>query len=435
MYALCDCNNFFVSCERVFNPSLNGRPVVVLSNNDGCIIARSNEAKALGIKMGQPLFQAKPLIDRHAVVVFSSNYRLYGDLSQRVMSLLKSKVPSAEVYSIDEAFLNLDGIPLAQLQVFGQQLSRWIHKCTGIPVSIGIAPTKTLAKVAGKLCKQYPKLNGCCLMHRPEDIEKVLRNFPAEDVWGIGRRHSKRLALNGIQTAYAFSRLPSEWVKVNMGVTGLRTWHELRGDRCLNFEQVLSVEAQKTADLGISKGVRKHQICTSRSFSKSVESPDELKSCIIQFTAACAAKLRKQESVCRQILVFVQTGKHRTDGPPVYESRMLPLPVATDSSLELSQAAATLLRQIYKKGVPYKKAGVILLEIHSKEAIQSQLFDSVDRPKHSRLMQTLDQINAQFGKGALTLASQSAYPLPANSKHCSPQYTTRWDELLEVSAG
>lgn len=432
MYALCDCNNFFASCERAFNPALNDRPVVVLSNNDGCIIARSNEAKKIGIKMGQPLYQAKPLIDRYRVAVFSSNYRLYGDMSQRVMSLLKSRVPATEVYSIDEAFLNLKGIPSEQLNAFGHDLSFWIKKCTGIPVSIGISHTKTLAKVAGKLCKQYPRLRGCCLMSRPEDIEKVLRKFPVEDVWGIGRRLSKMLRLNGITTAYEFTQLPAEWVKARMGVTGLRTWHELQGKECISFEQALSVESEKIADLGISRGVRRHQICTSRSFSKGISEFEGLRSCISIFTASCAEKLRRQGSVCGQILVFIMTNRNRQDMPQLYDSHILPLAVATDSTLELTKAAVNALSQIFKKGYSYKKAGVILLQIHSKDAVQAILFDTVDRPKHSRLMQTLDQINTQFGKGALTLATQSGETIPFNRNHSSPEYTTKWDEILEV---
>ena len=224
MYALADCNNFFVSCERVFRPELNGKPVVVLSNNDGCIIARSNEAKALGIKMGTPLFEARDVIEKNGVAVFSSNYQLYGDMSNRVMSILKETVPAIEVYSIDEAFLNLEGLPLEELQQKGRDLSARIRKDTGIPVSIGMAPTKTLAKIASKLCKQYPKLQGCCLMYRPQDVEKVLRKFPVGDVWGIGRKYRKKLELMGIHTAWDFCSMPRSEVSRMMSVTGVKTW-------------------------------------------------------------------------------------------------------------------------------------------------------------------------------------------------------------------
>ena len=228
MYGLCDCNNFFVSCERVFRPDLEGRPVVVLSNNDGCVVARSNEAKAIGIGMGQPYFQARGLLERHNGVVFSSNFTLYGDLSRRVMTTLRSMVEEIEVYSIDEAFFNLAGYdePLDEL---GRKIRTTIRRHTGIPVSIGIAPTKTLAKIAAKLAKQYPKLGGCCYMHREEDIRKVLSRFPLKDVWGIGRRYGKAFDKMQLLTAQQFVELDKQWVQGRMGITGVRTWMELRG--------------------------------------------------------------------------------------------------------------------------------------------------------------------------------------------------------------
>ena len=225
MYGLCDCNNFYASCQRVFRPDLVGRPMVVLSNNDGCIIARSNEAKALGIGMGQPLYQVQGLIDRHGVAVFSANFALYGDMSRRVMATLRTLVPSVEVYSIDEAFFDLHGIA-EPLDDYGRRIGRTIRRNTGIPVSIGIAPTKTLAKIASKLAKRYPKLDGCCYMHRPEDIEKVLATFPLHEVWGIGRRYGKLFDSMRITTARQFVELPEEWIHRRMGITGLRTWRE-----------------------------------------------------------------------------------------------------------------------------------------------------------------------------------------------------------------
>ena len=255
MIGLCDCNNFFASCERVFRPDLEGKPVVVLSNNDGCIIARSNEAKALGIKMATPLFQAKDVIEQNNVAVFSSNYQLYGDMSNRVISILKETVPAIEVYSIDEAFLNLEGLPLEELQQKGRNLSARIKKDTGIPVSIGIAPTKTLAKIASKLCKQYPKLRGCCLMYRPQDIEKVLRRFPVGDVWGIGRKYRRKLQLMGVSTAWDFCSLPRAEVSRMMSVTGVKTWLELHGEPCIGFDEVPQ---------------DRQTICVSRSFAHDI---------------------------------------------------------------------------------------------------------------------------------------------------------------------
>ena len=250
MYGLCDCNNFYASCERVFRPDLVGRPVVVLSNNDGCIIARSNEAKALGIGMGQPFYQIRPLIDRGLVTVFSANFALYGDLSRRVMATLRSLVPGIEVYSIDEAFFDLRGMaePLDEL---GRSIGRTIRRNVGIPVSIGIAPTKTLAKIASKLAKQYPRLNGCCYMHRPEDITKVLRKFPLLDVWGIGRRYGRMFDRMGLRTAQQFVELPQEWVRARMGVVGLRTWNELQGMECISFEHMPPRKQQITLSLSL----------------------------------------------------------------------------------------------------------------------------------------------------------------------------------------
>ncbi len=280
-YGLCDCNNFYASCERVFNPSLVGRPVVVLSNNDGCVIARSNEAKALGIKMGDPYFQLKELIGQHDVAVFSSNFVLYGDMSARVMSLLRRFVPATEVYSIDEAFLDFTGLDTQKLHALGLEIARTVRRHTGIPVSIGIAPTKTLAKIASKLCKQYPKLRGCCFMHRPEDFEKVLRKFPIGDVWGVGRRYEKLLQANGVATAWDFTQLPSEWVRKRMSVVGLRMWKELRGEPCIGFEEMPAA---------------KKQIATTRSFDHDLHDFEQLHQRIAQYAASCAENLRAQIS-------------------------------------------------------------------------------------------------------------------------------------------
>ena len=235
MYGLADCNNFFVSCERVFAPRLEGVPVVVLSNNDGCIISRSNEAKAIGIRMGQPLFQAAPLIRQYDVQVLSSNYTLYSDMSHRVMTTLRNLVPGTEVYSIDEAFLDLSGFALEERPVTGRRIAATVRRHTGIPISLGMSPSKTLAKVASKLCKRYPKLQNSCLMYRPQDVDKVLRSFPIQDVWGIGRRHTRMLQQAGIVTAGQFVRMAEGWVRGRMGITGLRTWKELQGEPCIGF--------------------------------------------------------------------------------------------------------------------------------------------------------------------------------------------------------
>lgn len=417
MYGLCDCNNFFASCERVFNPSLEGKPVVVLSSNDGCIIARSNESKALGIKMGQPLFQAQHIIRANNVAVYSGNMQLYGDMSYRVMATLKGIVPSTEIYSIDEAFINFEGLPLETLQERGREIARIVKRNTGIPVSIGIASTKTLAKVASKLCKQYPKLNGCCLMYRREDIEKVLSTYPIEDVWGIGRRYSKMLQAAGIRTALDFTKAGQEWIKAKMGIGGLRTWRELQGVQCISFQQTPT---------------DKQSICVSRSFAKELYEFESLHTAISTFVSSAAEKLRKQSCVAGQILVFIYTNRHHTQMPQYYESRLIRFDVATDSTLEILSQASKALRFIFDGSYGYKKAGVILSDIMPKTAIQTTLFDTTDHTKHTRLMQTIDSLNALHGRNTVGVATQTLSPVTTNSDHLSPHYTTQWSEIITV---
>ncbi len=417
MYGLCDCNNFYVSCERVFDPSLVGRPVIVLSNNDGCVIARSNEAKRLGIKMGEPYFQLETLIRQNNIAVFSANFVLYGDMSRRVMSLLRQFVPATEVYSIDEAFLDFSGIDATTLDALGHRIARIVKRHTGIPVSIGIAPTKTLAKIASKLCKQYPKLNGCCYMHRAEDIEKVLRRFPVGDVWGVGRRWAQLLERHGIRTAWDFTQLPPEWVRSRMSVVGLRMWKELRGEPCIGFEQ-------HPAD--------KKRIATTRTFDRDIGDYEELHSRIAQYVAATAEKLRRQRSVSGEICVFILTNRHKENIPQYYESRCMKLSVPTDSTLELTRYAVGLLRNIYRKGIAYKRAGVILSDISSRNGLQTDLFDATDRTKHDRLMEAVDALNERFGRHRLVTAAEGFEPFKMNRNHLSLQYTTDWSQILRV---
>lgn len=416
MFGLCDCNNFYVSCERVFRPDLAGRPVVVLSNNDGCIIARSNEAKALGLGMGQPLYQAKPLIDRNGVAVFSANFALYGDMSRRVMTVLRSLVPSTEVYSIDEAFFDLHGIA-EPLDEYGRRIGRTIRRHTGIPVSIGIAPTKTLAKIASKLAKRYPKLNGCCLMYRPEDIEKVLSGFPLRDVWGIGRRYGRLFDSMRIVTARQFVELPEEWIRSRMGLTGLRTWRELQGMECISFEQMPP---------------QKQQISVSRSFPKDVYEPEVLERIVAEFASMCAEKLRAQHSLCREVHAYILTNRHRDDQPQRYETAVMALPEPTDSTLEIVRQARIALRRIFRPGFGYKKAGIVLSHIMPASEVQQALFAPIDCRKHARLMDALDKVNKTHGKRTVVVASQGTEPFRMNRGHLSPGYTTDWQELLVV---
>lgn len=416
MYGLCDCNNFYASCERVFNPSLNGRPVVVLSNNDGCVIARSNEAKKLGIGMGDPYFKIRDQLRRNNVAVFSSNFVLYGDMSRRVMSLLKKFAP-ASIYSIDESFLDFTGMDESKLDELGHEIARTVKQHTGIPVSIGIAPTKTLAKIASKLCKQYPKLNGCCFMHRPQDIEKVLRKFPIEDVWGVGRRWSKLLQGMGVTTAWDFTQLPPEWVKKRMSIVGLRMWKELRGDPCIGFEQA-------PAD--------KKQIATTRTFAHDISDYAELHRSVAQYAGSCAEKLRSQNSVCAEMVVFILTNRHKENLPQYYESRLLKLSVPTDSTLELTKYASAMLRQIYLQGYAYKRAGVILSDIRSKTGTQRDMFDATDRDKHARLMKAVDGLNASFGRHKIVTAAAGAEFFKMNREHLSKKFTTDWGHIIKV---
>lgn len=417
MYGLADCNNFYASCERVFNPSLNGRPIVVLSNNDGCVIARSNEAKKLGIKMGDPYFQVRDLIKRQNVTVFSSNFVLYGDMSRRVMSVLRQFVPAAEVYSIDESFLDFSGIDESRLDELGHEIAQTVKQHTGIPISLGIAPTKTLAKIASKLCKQYPKLNGCCFMHRTADIEKVLRKFPIEDVWGVGRRYEKMLKANGVMTAWDFTQLTPEWVRKRMSVVGLRMWKELRGEVCIGFEE-------HPAD--------KKQIATTRTFAHDLSTFEELHQNIAQYAASCAEKLRKQNSVCGEIVIFILTNRHKESVPQYYESCLLKLSIPTDSTLELTKYATSLLRQIYRKGYEYKRAGVILSDIRSKTGTQKDMFDTTDREKHDRLMVAMDKLNTTYGRHKIVIAAEGFEPFKMNRQHLSNRPTTDWSQIIRV---
>ena len=414
---LCDCNNFFVSCERVFRPDLEGRPVVVLSNNDGCIIARSNEAKALGIKMGTPLFKVRDLIRRQNVSVFSSNYQLYGDMSQRVMNILKKTAPSIEVYSIDEAFLNLDEMPLNTLQPFARNLSSRIRREVGIPVSIGVSPTKTLAKIASKLCKSYPALKGGCLMHRTVDVEKVLTTFPVGDVWGIGRRMGARLHQIGIDTALGYYNLSPETVDAMFTVTGLRTWKELHGEACIGFEDVQP---------------DRQTVCISRSFAHEMTTLEELDAAISTFTSKVAEKLRREGLCAEQLSVFILTNRFREDAPQNYQIKNTLFDVATDDTLEMSERASACLKQIFRSGFGYKRAGVMATRLIPRRGVQSSFLDTVDRDRRAQLMDIIDTINKTSGNYTVRLASQGEMDEFSTRAMTSRRFTTNWDEIMEV---
>ena len=419
MFALADCNNFFASCERVFRPDLQGKPVIVLSNNDGCAIARSNEAKALGIKMGDPYFKIKNLVEKHGVAVFSGNMSLYGNMSQRVRWVLEEYAPAVEVYSIDEAFLDLRGISNVDFDKYAKDISASCWKMTSIPVSVGIAPTKTLAKIASKLCKQYPKLRGGCYMHRPQDIEKVLRKFPIEDVWGIGRKSSAKLQARYIKTAYDFTQLPEAAVQKMMGITGVRTWKELQGIPCIEFED--GFEA-------------KQSICVSRSFSTEIYDLKELQEQIANFASTMAEKLRKQHSVTSEIAVFAYTNRFKENLPQTHASSLVSFNTPTAEQRTIISSAVQATRDLFRNGYGYKKAGVIATGIMDQNEMVYSVFEDTDAiEKEHRITSALDAINRVYGDGTVRLAVQGCGRIKTTSANQSPHYTTLWSDIPKVS--
>lgn len=387
MIGLIDCNNFFASCERVFNPSLNGRPIAVLSNNDGCVIARSEEVKRLGVKMGVPFYQIKEQVKRDNIAVFSSNYTLYGDLSRRVMSILAEQVPEIDVYSIDEAFLDLSGIE--NLSDFGQQIVKKTSKSSGIPVSLGVAPTRTLAKLANSFAKRYPAYNRVCIIDSEEKRIKALKKTPVGFVWGIGRQTRKTMEYYGIETAYDLTQKSRSWVRSKMTVVGERTWLELQGIPCITSDSV----------------VDKQQICTSRSFGDMVTTFDPLRESVANFASSCASKLRRQKSLAQGMIVFAYTNRHREDLEQYYPSKTIRFSFATADTLEIVKLARTALEEIYREGYEYKKAGVILTNIIDESEYMRDLFDPLDREKQKRISTAIDSINTKNGAGSIQLAA------------------------------
>ena len=418
MFALADCNNFFVSCERVFRPDLEGRPVIVLSSNDGCAIARSNEAKALGIKMGEPYFKIRDIAKRHNVAIFSGNMTLYADFSRRVRAVLRESAPQIEVYSIDEAFLDLRGMEHQDFDAFAKRLSARCRRLTGIPLSVGVAPTKTLAKIAAELCKHYPKLRGGCFMHRDQDIEKVLRKTPVGDVWGIGRRSAPRLELMGVHTAWDFRSLSEECVRRRMGLPGVRTWRELHGIPSIGFEH---------------QPRNKQSICNSRSFSTEIYDRKLLMEQVAKFAAMTAEKLRSQQSLCSELTVFAATNRFHTDELQQYGNITIPFAEPTDSTLHLVRAAREAVDEIFTSGYGYKRAGVIASRISERQGAAHSMFNAEEQAQHKRLMDAVDAINKSCGENSLIIASQGMGQVRTTSEHRSPRYTTRWDEIPVVT--
>jgi DNA polymerase V len=415
--ALIDCNNFYASCERVFNPQIEKKPVVVLSNNDGCIIARSNEAKALGIKMGEPLHQCQNLITKYKVHVFSSNFPLYGDMSRRVMEILSTFTPDMEIYSIDEAFLDLDGIP-ADLSEYGKTIRETVKRSTHIPVSVGIGPSKTLAKIAGKIAKKVPKHEG--VFDISNLIEESLAEIEVGDIWGIGWQYSKLLRRNGILTALDLRNAPDEWVKKHMTIVGLRTVMELRGTSCIPLDEA---EQPKKA------------IMCSRSFGRKVYSLNELQEAAAAYIARAAEKLREQNSAASFIQVILMEFPFN-DGHPKTRICSTAIPVATSYTPDLIRYAKALLKRIYYKGPAYRKVGVMLSGIVQRGQVQMNLFHSSrEGEKEIALMKTMDEVNQRWGRGTLIhAASGFARPWWMRQTRRSARFTTSWADLPIVKA-
>lgn len=419
MYALVDCNNFFVSCERAFQPELEGKPVVVLSNNDGCVVARSNESKAMGIRMGTPFFKIRYLVEQGKLTVRSSNYTLYGDLSSRVMSILAESAPRLEVYSIDEAYMDMDGVDPGTLSGICSDLIVKIRRWTGIPVSIGIAGTKTLAKVANHFAKKYRGYRGVCAIDSDGKIRKSLALTPIGEVWGIGWRGAPKLESAGVRTALDFIDRPSGWVRKMMGTGGVRTWNELQGRKMIEEEH----------------NEKRKSICTSRSFDKMVTDLDEMTLRVSDFAGKCAEKLRSDGTAACSVGVFIQTNRFRDDLPQYFPNASVRLDVPANSTGEVVSAALKALRMVFRNGYEYKRAGVIVSDIVDSDSIQATLFDfdREARDRDDRISKVMDMVNTS-GKNVLRLATQRPghYSDGIRREFCSRLYTTDWSDLLEV---
>ena len=414
MIALVDCNNFYASCERVFNPKIENEPIIVLSNNDGCVIARSNEVKALGIKMGEPAFKIKYLIEKHNINIFSSNFALYGDLSKRVMNVMSTEVDKIEIYSIDEAFLDFTDYASKER---GIAIKKKVQQWTGIPVSVGIAPTKVLAKVAGYIAKKHTK-SGVFVLDDELLTRRVLNMFKVEDLWGIGRKNAKKLKAVGIYTALQFRECDSNWIRSNLSINGFRLQKELYGEVCYPLELTRK---------------RKQNICTSRSFGTEIKELSKLKEAIGSYANTCSTKLRRENSCCTSISVFLSTNSFKSHAKQYNPYKVLQLDVPTNDSMEIVKVAIKSLESIYRDDCIYKKAGVIVGRIVPQEQIQLSLFDNLDRKKRKSINIAVDKINAKMGKNKVKLAVQgNGRKWKLKQEKLSPCYTTRFTDILEV---
>ncbi len=416
MFALIDCNNFYVSCERVFNPALNGKPVVVLSNNDGCAISRSDEAKKLGIPMGAPIFKYKSIINQYNVVVLSSNYPLYADMSNRVMTTISKFIPDVEIYSIDEAFLKFEGYENYDLFSYASKMRNTILKWTGIPTSVGIAPTKSLAKISNKIARKFPnQTEHVYILETAHKRYKALNYFHLNDIWGIGRRLSKRLQNIGCKNALDFVNLPEPWVKSNLSIVELKIQQELKGISNLDLD---SLRVKKS-------------IATTRSFEKPISALGKLKERVSTFSLSCAEKLRKQNSLCNIMIVFIRSNYFRKDLKQHSCSRVVTLPYPTNSSFVLNCYALKAIEDMFQSKIDYKKAGVIVASLVPDDNYQLGIFENEDY-RHKPLMRTIDYINSKYGE-KIKLANQDLErKWKMKQEFLSPCYTTKIADIIQI---
>ena len=430
MYGIADLDNCYVSCERVFRPDLKGVPVVVLSNNDGCVVARSNEAKALGVKEGTPYFQLEQQFPNNKIAVFSSNYELYGELTGRVVSIIRKEAPAYFRYSIDECFMYLDGIELDQLQQWGERLHKRVKREVGMPISIGLAPTKTLAKIASKLAKKFEVYHHCCMIDNDYKRERALEWCPIEDVWGIGRRYAAKLQALGCKTALDFAKHHKDWVRQTFNnINIVRTWQELNG-----------VDAVPNEELA-----KKKSICTSRSFNGMISDIDTLRTHVSNYAARCAEKLRQQNTVASTIGVFLNTNAFREDLAQYWNFQEARLVTPTNSTIAIVKAACDVLQSIYRTGYQYKKAGVIVMGIGHDSPIQQDLFDvNAEQIEKMRCLdEVIDRINRMHGSETIVIGAQQytqkdgkgkanvfANAIKHDFKSKNP--TTRWSDIIKL---
>ena len=428
MYGIIDCDNCYVSCERVFRPDLKDKPVVVLSNNDGCVVARSNEAKKMGIKAGTPYFQLAEQFPNQKIVVFSSNYELYGELTSRVVSIIRKEAPAYFRYSIDECFVYLDGMERIDLKVWGEELHKKIKRNVGMPVSIGLAPNKTLAKMASHFAKKYQGYHHCCMIDSDEKRIKALKLYPIDEVWGIGRRYAARLEALGVKTAYDFAEHNQTWVKATFNnIVIERTWRELNGEDCVPNEEM----------------AKKKSICTSRSFNGMITDLDGLRTHVSNYAARCAEKLRQQGTVASIVGVFLNTNAFREDLPQYWNFQEMRLVTPSSSTITIVKAANEVLQKLYRQGYHYKKAGVIVMGIGPNSPIQQDLFDinAEQFEKLKRLDAVIDRINKVNGTETIVLGSQQYTQKDGKGKanvfanaikhdYKSKNPTTRWSDII-----